>query len=68
MICGIYYKLDKLLGSIEDVKAHIYDILALSKEIFYNNIYHIIVIFDSMCVRGLKVNAPKKISGLKDNP
>ena len=50
---------DDLLGDIEVVKTCIYYILVLSKEIFYNNIEHLRIIFGVLRTAGLRVNAPK---------
>ena len=51
-------KVDKLISDIEGVKTYIDDILVLSKEGLSNHIYHIRVVFASLCTAGLKCNAP----------
>ena len=54
-----------MISSIEGVKTYIYDILVSIKEIFYNNICQIIVIFSSLPAAGLKFNTPKCWEGIK---
>ena len=61
-------KLDKLLSDIEGVTNYIDDILVLTKERFYKQIYQLIFIFAGMCSTGLKSNAPKYSFGLKGIP
>ena len=58
-------KLDKLIGDIEGIKTYINDILVLSKESLYNNIYQIRFIFARLRIAGLKVDSPKFSLGLK---
>ena len=57
-ICALGYifqaKVDKLLGDIKGVKTCIDVILVLRKEILYNQIYQLRVIFARMCASGLK--------------
>ena len=61
-------KVDERIGDIEVVKTYIDDILVLSKEIFCNHIEQLRIIFGTLHVSGLNVNAPKCSSGLKKIP
>ena len=58
-------KVDKILDDIEDVKKFTNDILVLTKEIFFQHILQIRVIFNRLHAVGLKVNLPKCSFGLK---
>ena len=61
-ICVLVYILEAKLYyppcDIKGVKTYIDDILVLSKEMFPEHMYQIIVIFDRICGAGLKVVSP----------
>ena len=59
-------KVDELLGDIEGVKAHIDDIIIVSKDSFENYIDQLILTFFRLRGAGLKVNAPSCSFGLKE--
>ena len=51
-------KVDEILGDIKGVKIYIYDLLVLSKEIFYMHIDQLNVILTRLRAVVLKVNVP----------
>ena len=52
-------KVYKLIGDIEGIKKYINDVLVLRKEILYNHIEQLRIIFDILRASVLKGNAPK---------
>ena len=58
-------KVDEILIDIEVVEPYIEYIIVLGKGSFSRHIYHLMVIFSSICVTGVKVNDPKCSFGLK---
>ena len=60
------YNLDGLLGDINFIKTYINYISVLSKESFSKHIEKTRIIFGRLHTAGLKPNAPKCISGLKE--
>ena len=61
-------KLDNLLGDIKGLKTYIDDILGLIKDILYNPIEQLGIIFGRLRTAGLKFNACKCSFGLKGVP
>ena len=64
----LQYKVDKILGDIKGVKTYIDDIIVLSKDCFITHIEQLRMMFLRLCATGLKINAPKYSSGLKEIP
>ena len=61
-------KVDELLSDIEGVKTYINNILVLGKDSFEKHIKQLIIICVRLRAAGLKLNAPKCSSGLKEIP
>ena len=61
-------KLYKLISDIKGIKTYIGDVLVLIKEIFYNHMDQVKVVFSRLCAAGLKFNAPKCSFWLKGIP
>ena len=61
-------KVDNIFGDIEGVKTYIDDIPVLRRDCFKNHINQLKVIFCILRESGLKANAPRCNSGLKEIP